>query len=63
MPKPQDKLTAQIETAFRGVEEALRRRDPDTLAGRMPAEKRNGASPEKRADMRKKKPVPTGKTI
>lgn len=61
MPKSQDKLTAQIETAFRGVEEALRRRDPDTMAGRMPADRRNGALPEKRAGTAKK-PVPAGKT-
>ena len=28
----------QIEASFRKAEEALRRRDPDTLAGRMPDE-------------------------
>lgn len=59
MPKPQDELTAQIETAFRGVEAALRRGDPDTLAGRMP-DRRDGSSPKKRVDTRKKKPVPAG---
>lgn len=57
MSKPLQNLKVQIEAAFRHVEEALRRGDPDTLAGRMPKEWREREAARLAADHRRGAPA------